>query len=49
MDELTADEKVALAHLRGHCHDGAICPICRAFEQGRVYGAQEAITQVAAG
>lgn len=31
---LTERERVAIDHLRGHCHDSRPCPICEGFRQG---------------
>lgn len=39
------EERAALHHLRGDCHDSGICPVCKAYVSGR----REALRQVAEG
>lgn len=45
----TPEERVALQHLRGDCHDGTVCPICKAWVNGRTFGAREAVREIAEG
>lgn len=45
----TAEEVMAMAHLRGHCHDSSACPICKARVSGYHEGYNEAIRKVAEG
>lgn len=38
----TDEEFVAIAHLRGWCHDSNECPVCREFRAGRSVPIREA-------
>lgn len=45
----STEERTALAHLRGECHNSDDCPVCDAFADGVHYGRHRAIHQVACG
>lgn len=47
--EVTPKEWAAISHVRGYCHDGAICPICVATKEGEKVGYNKAIKMVAEG
>jgi hypothetical protein len=41
----TPEERAAVHHLRGDCHDSGVCPVCQAYVSGR----REALRQIAEG